>query len=285
MNWIRNFIKPKLKALISRDVPDNLWHKCDNCHQMLFYKELQEQLNVCSHCGFHLRIDPKERMNLLFDRSTYSIMPLPEVLQDPIKFKDLKKYGDRLKDARHKTHYDDALVVAHGEIGGMKTVAAVFNFDFMGGSMGMAVGQGIVHAANLAVREKAALLIIPSSGGARMQEGILSLMQMARTTIAINELKDAGLPYVVLLAHPTSGGVTASFAMIGDVTLAEPGATICFSGRRVIEQTIKQQLPDEFQTAEYLKDHGMVDQVVHRKDLPQVLGNILSILMKKSKVA
>lgn len=281
MNWIRNFIKPKLKALIAKDVPENLWYKCDQCHQMLFHRELKEQLNVCSHCGFHLRLDPKDRLDLMFDRQAYHIVPTPEVLQDPLKFKDLKKYSERIKDARHKTNFEDALVVAKGEIGGMKAIIAVFNFDFMGGSMGMAVGQGIVQAANLAVKEQAAFIIVPSSGGARMQEGILSLMQMARTTIAINELKDAGLPYIVLLAHPTSGGVTASFAMIGDITLAEPKATVCFSGRRVIEQTIKQKLPDEFQTSEYLKDHGMVDQVVHRSQLHETLGSILGILMKK----
>ena len=281
MNWIRNFIKPKLKALIAKDVPENLWHKCDQCHQMLFHRELKEQLNVCSHCGFHLRLDPKDRLDLMFDRQAYHIVPTPEVLQDPLKFKDLKKYSERIKDARHKTNFEDALVVAKGEIGGMKAIIAVFNFDFMGGSMGMAVGQGIVQAANLAVKEQAAFIIVPSSGGARMQEGILSLVQMARTTIAINELKDAGLPYIVLLAHPTSGGVTASFAMIGDITLAEPKATVCFSGRRVIEQTIKQKLPDEFQTSEYLKDHGMVDQVVHRSQLHETLGSILGILMKK----
>lgn len=282
MNWIRNFIKPKLKALIAKDVPENLWYKCDQCHQMLFHRELKEQLNVCSHCGFHLRIDPKERFDLMFDRSAYHLVPLPSVLQDPLKFKDLKKYAERIKDARHKTNSEDALMVAKGEINGIKAIIAVFNFDFMGGSMGMAVGEGIVAAANLAIKEKAAFIIVPSSGGARMQEGILSLMQMARTTIAINELKEAGLPYIVLLAHPTSGGVTASFAMIGDVTLAEPKATVCFSGRRVIEQTIKQKLPDEFQTSEYLKDHGMVDQVVHRSHLKETLGTILSILMKKS---
>jgi acetyl-CoA carboxylase carboxyl transferase subunit beta len=217
---------------------------------------------------------------MLFDHGQYALTPLSSVPQDPLKFKDLKKYSDRLKEAKSKTKAEDALYIASGTIANNRAVVAIFNFDFMGGSMGMAVGEGLVKAAQMATHEKSALIVIPASGGARMQEGILSLMQMARSTMAINEHKEAGLPYISLMTHPTSGGVTASFAMLGDLNLAEPKATICFSGRRVIEQTIKQQLPQDFQTSEYLKDHGMLDQVVHRSELKERLGSLLSLLMR-----
>lgn len=283
MNWLRNVVKPKLKALVSRDIPDNLWHKCPGCGQMIFHRELAENLNVCRQCGFHLKFEAKARLELLYDRGQYERIPLPSVPKDPLQFKDLKKYTDRLKDSRQKTKEDDALIIAFGLIGGNKAVTAIFNFDFMGGSMGLAVGEGIVKAANFARDNRAALIIIPASGGARMQEGILSLMQMARTTVAISQLREAGLPYLTILTDPTSGGVTASFAMLGDITIAEPKATICFAGRRVIEQTIKQQLPPNFQTAEYLQEHGMVDMVVTRRDLKKKLDNLLSLLMSGQK--
>lgn len=285
MNWIRNFVKPKLKALINKEVPENLWHKCPDCEQMLFHRDLKNNLNVCKNCQYHFRFEPAERLAALYDNQTYQRIPLPAVLKDPLHFKDLKKYTDRLKESRQKTNEEDALIVAQGFIAGRKVITALFNFEFMGGSMGLAVGEGIVKAAEVAATNNAALLIIPASGGARMQEGILSLMQMARTTIAIQRVKEKRLPYLVLLTNPTTGGVTASFAMLGDITLAEPKATICFAGRRVIEQTIKQQLPKEFQTSEYLLAHGMVDCVVHRQELPQKLRQILSMLMPQVKAA
>ena len=282
MNWIRNYVKPKLKALVSKEIPENLWDKCPSCEQMIFHRELKENLYVCPHCDHHLRIDPTDRLSCIFDEGTYHKLPLPSVIQDPLKFKDLKKYSDRKKEAQSKTGEDDALVVGLGAVGGNKVICAAFNFRFMGGSMGLAVGEGLVEAANRAVAEKAALIVVPASGGARMQEGILSLMQMARSTAAISKVKEAQLPYIVLLTDPTTGGVTASFAMLGDIHISEPKAMIGFAGRRVIEQTIKQKLPDDFQTAEYLHEHGMIDQVVHRKNLNMSLGNILSILMKKA---
>lgn len=283
MNWLRNIVKPKLRALVGRDVPENLWDKCPGCGQMIFHRELTENLNVCRQCGFHLKFDPKARLELLYDRSTYERIPLPAVPKDPLHFKDLKKYTDRLKDSRQKTQEEDALIIAFGLIGGQKAITALFNFEFMGGSMGIGVGEGIVKAADFARDNKAALIIIPASGGARMQEGILSLMQMARTTAAIAQLREARLPYLTILTNPTSGGVTASFAMLGDITIAEPKATICFAGRRVIEQTIKQKLPENFQTSEYLLEHGMVDMVVHRRELKKKLDNLLSLLMDTKK--
>lgn len=280
MNWIRNFVKPKLQALVSKDVPENLWDKCPACEQMIFHRELSDANYVCTQCDHHLRIGPVKRLKGLFDNAQYERIALPDVVQDPIKFKDLKKYSDRKKDAQTKTQEEDALVIGFGNIGSKPVVCAAFNFQFMGGSMGIAVGEGLVKAADFAREKGAALLIVPASGGARMQEGILSLMQMARTTAAIAKLKEAKLPYIVLMTDPTTGGVTASFAMIGDIHISEPKAMICFAGRRVIEQTIKQKLPDNFQTAEYLLDHGMVDMIVHRKDLNQTIGNIVSLLMK-----
>jgi acetyl-CoA carboxylase carboxyl transferase subunit beta len=279
MNWLRNVVTPKLRALVGRDVPDNLWQKCPGCSQMLFHRDLKENLQVCHLCNFHLKFDPKDRLALLYDQGSYERIPLPKVLTDPIHFKDLKKYTDRLKDSRHKTQEEDALIIAQGTMGDFAVVTAIFNFGFMGGSMGIAVGEGIVRAAELAREKRASFLVIPASGGARMQEGILSLMQMARTTAAVNQLREEGLPYLTLLTDPTSGGVTASFAMLGDIAIAEPRATICFAGRRVIEQTIKHSLPADFQTSEYLLEHGMIDMVVHRRDLKKKLVNILSLLL------
>jgi acetyl-CoA carboxylase carboxyl transferase subunit beta len=283
MNWMRNFVKPKLKALVTREVPENLWDKCPGCDQLLFHRDLSENLSVCKHCGHHLRLGAAERLDLLFDKQLYTRIPLPSVAKDPLGFKDLKRYSDRLKDSRSKTKEEDALIIAHGTIGGMKAVVAHFIFDFMGGSMGMAVGEGLVNAAHLAKEKKAAFIVVPASGGARMQEGILSLMQMARTTAAIQQFRESGLPYVVIFTDPTSGGVTASFAMLGDIALAEPKATICFAGRRVIEQTIKQQLPADFQTAEYLLEHGMIDAVVHRRDMKKKLAAYLQLLMSPER--
>ncbi|NKD54524.1 MULTISPECIES: acetyl-CoA carboxylase, carboxyltransferase subunit beta [unclassified Haematospirillum] len=279
MNWLTNFVRPKIQQLVRpKDVPDNLWVKCPSCEQMVFHRELEKNLHVCTHCGHHMRIAVKKRLELLFDDGKYKRVELPKVAEDPLRFKDLKSYSSRLRDARSKTGEHDAIIVATGTIGGIETVVAAFDFAFMGGSMGMAVGEGIVTAAELAVVQDAPLVVVPASGGARMQEGALSLMQMARTTVAVDKVKEKGLPYIVLLTDPTTGGVTASFAMLGDIHVAEAGAVIGFAGARVIESTIRQKLPEGFQKAEYLREHGMVDIVATRQELPGVLGNILNLL-------
>ncbi len=280
MNWLTNWVKPKIKALVGEtEVPDNLWHKCPSCGQMIFHRDLESHLHVCQHCGHHLRLPLAKRLAHLFDEGDYTRINLPRVKIDPLKFRDKKRYTDRLKDAQSKTDSGDAVVVAHGRMLGRKIVVVVFNFDFMGGSMGMAVGEGMLAAARLAVMQKAPLIAIPSSGGARMQEGILSLMQLPRTTIAVEEVKEAGLPYIVLMTDPTTGGVSASFAMLGDIHLAEPGARIGFAGRRVIEQTVRETLPEGFQTAEYLLEHGMVDLVVPRADQRATIAGLIGLLM------
>ncbi len=281
MNWLNDIIRPRIRSLVGeqKEVPDNLWQKCPSCEGMLFHRDLQESQNVCYHCNHHLRITVKQRLEIIFDDSKYETINLPQVAYDPLKFKDRKKYVDRLKEAQNKTGLKDAITIAKGTVGGQKAVIAAFNFSFMGGSMGAAVGEGIVRAAEEAVKEKAAFIAIPSSGGARMQEGMLSLMQMPRSIIAVEMVKDAKLPYIVLLTDPTTGGVSASFAMVGDIHLAEPGSMIGFAGRRVIEETVRETLPDDFQTAEYLQEHGMVDMVVSRKDLRETLGRILGLLM------
>lgn len=281
MSWITNFVRPKLQSLVGRkEVPDNLWHKCPNCGQMIFHRDLAKNLQVCQHCDHHMRLGADDRMKMLFDDGKYTKVALPKAIVDPLKFKDLKKYNDRLKDAQKKTGMSDAIVVAHGTMDGQETVMAAFDFSFMGGSMGLAVGHAIITAAREAVKRDAPLIALPSSGGARMQEGIHSLMQMARTTIAVEEVREAGLPYIVVLCDPTTGGVTASFAMLGDIHIAEPGAVIGFAGARVIEQTIRETLPEGFQRSEYLLEHGMVDMVVERKDLRETLGRVIGLLMR-----
>ena len=287
MNWLKNFVRPKLRKLVGggKDIPENLWHKCPECTQMIFHRDLEKNLHVCQHCGHHLRISAKRRMEMLFDGGQYQTAEVAKTIDDPLKFRDRRKYSDRLKEARDKTGDDDALMVAHGKMGGMGVVIAAFDFDFMGGSMGVAVGEGLLTAARLAVAEDAALIVAPSSGGARMQEGILSLMQMARTILAVEEVRDAGLPYIVVLGDPTTGGVTASFAMLGDIAIAEPVAVIGFAGARVIEQTIRETLPDGFQRSEYLFDHGMVDMVVARAELRDTLIRLLSLLRTKPPAA
>lgn len=280
MSWLSNFIRPKIRSFVGqKDVPENLWQKCPACDGMLFNRDLKDNLNVCYHCDYHLALPLEERFQLLFGEENYTEVPAPKAPEDPLKFKDKKKYADRLRDARYKTNEKDAIKIVKGKVGEQTLVVAAFNFSFLGGSMGAAVGEGIVKAAEIAVKEKAALLIIPASGGARMQEGAISLMQMPRTIIAVNMVKDAGLPYIVLLVNPTTGGVSASFAMVGDIHMAEPGATIGFAGKRVIEETIREQLPDDFQTAEYLLEHGMVDMVVSRKDQNETISRILDLLM------
>ncbi len=282
-NWLSDFIRPKIRSIVgAKDVPDNLWEKCPSCEAMLYAKDLAENLHVCHQCGHHLKFSVHDRLNLLFDDGAWANVPVPTVPFDPLKFKDKKKYADRIKESQAKTNEKDAIIVAEGKINGLATIIAAFNFDFMGGSMGTAVGEGIVRAAEIAIQKRASLIVIPSSGGARMQEGLLSLMQMPRTTVAVRMVKDAGLPYIVLLTNPTTGGVSASFAMLGDIHIAEPGAMIGFAGKRVIEETIREKLPDDFQTAEYLKEHGMVDMVVARKDLKETLGRILDLLMRRN---
>jgi acetyl-CoA carboxylase carboxyl transferase subunit beta len=283
MNWLTNFVLPKIRAVketvAKKDVPENLWTKCGNCGQMLFSRDLEANLHVCNTCGFHLRLDPAQRFAALFDDGKYATIELPKPVADPLRFRDVKRYGDRLKEAHAKHNGADALIVAHGAISGLPAVIACFDFSFMGGSMGVAVGEALLAAARLAVLQEAALIVIPASGGARMQEGILSLMQMPRTTLAVEMVKDAGLPYIVLLTHPTTGGVSASFAMLGDITLAEPGAVIGFAGARVIEETIREKLPEGFQRSEYLLEHGMVDIVVPRKELKETLARLVRLLM------
>ncbi len=284
MNWLTNFIRPKIQSIVEhqKDVPDNLWNKCPTCDGMLFHRDLKDNINVCYHCGHHMRITVSERLALLFDKGTYQTLPSPKVPHDPLKFKDRKKYSDRLRESRAKTGRDDAIVIAKGTIGGSPAIIAAFDFAFMGGSMGTAVGEGIVTAAERAVKDNAALIVIPSSGGARMQEGALSLMQMPRTIVAVEMVKDARLPYIVLLTDPTTGGVSASFAMVGDIHIAEPGCMIGFAGKRVIQETIREELPEGFQTAEYCLEHGMVDMVVPRKELHETLGRILGLLFNKA---
>ena len=279
VNWLTNYVLPKIRALTRRDVPDNLWKKCPGCEQMLFHRELAASLEVCRHCGHHFRIGGEARLKMLFDGGAFNKLELPKVTADPLRFRDRKRYSERLREGQAALGPgSDALVLAEGQIGGTIAVVAAFDFAFMGGSMGMAVGEGLVAAARRAVEHEAALIVVPASGGARMQEGILSLMQMPRTVIAADMVKEAGLPYIVLLTDPTTGGVSASFAMLGDITLAEPGAIIGFAGARVIEETIREKLPERFQRAEYLLEHGIVDQVVPRGELHATLGRILALL-------
>jgi acetyl-CoA carboxylase carboxyl transferase subunit beta len=286
MNWISNYVRPKIRALVKKtEVPDNLWEKCPDCGQMIFHRELESALRVCPHCAYHMRIGAKARLAMLFDDGKYSRAELPAIAQDPLKFRDRKRYSERLRETHSKTGERDAIVVAHGDLGGHPTVVAAFNFAFMGGSMGVAVGEGLLAAARLAVEKTAPLIVVPSSGGARMQEGILSLMQMPRSVIAVETVKESGLPYIVLLTDPTTGGVSASFAMLGDIAIAEPGAVIGFAGARVIEETIRETLPEGFQRAEYLLEHGMVDMVVERRALRDTLIRILSLLRDKTPTA
>jgi acetyl-CoA carboxylase carboxyl transferase subunit beta len=285
MNWLTNFVLPKIRAVVAkREVPENLWDKCPSCGQMLFHRELEANLHVCSNCGHHLRLPPQRRLELIFDDVRFKLIELPKTVIDPLRFRDRKRYTERLKEAQAESLGRDAIVVAHGTIGGVPLVAAVFDFQFMGGSMGIAVGEALLAAAQLAVLQEAALLVVPASGGARMQEGILALMQMPRTVLAVEMVKEAGRPYIVLLTDPTTGGVSASFAMLGDITLAEPGAIIGFAGARVIEETIREKLPEGFQRAEYLLEHGMVDMVVPRRELRATLVRILDLLTRRGEV-
>jgi len=280
MNWITNYVRPRINSIFSRrEVPENLWTKCSECGTMLFHREIRENLNVCTSCGHHMPISPRDRFHTLFDGGIFREVAVPEPLADPLHFRDQKKYPDRMRAAQKTTGEKEAMLVAEGEIGRTPIVAAGQDFSFMGGSMGMYVGNAIIAAAERAVARGCPLILFSAAGGARMQEGILSLMQMPRTTVAVQMLKEANLPYIVVLTHPTTGGVTASYAMLGDVQIAEPNALICFAGPRVIEQTIREKLPEGFQCAEYLLEHGMLDRVTRRKDLRDELITICRMLM------
>ena len=276
MSWITK-VRNSLSRVTKRDTPDNLWIKCPSCSEMLFTKEYEENLSVCPRCEHHGRIGADARMAQLLDPG-FTILPSPKVAEDPLKFRDSKKYPDRLKAARAATPHPDALTNAAGKIAGQKVVLGVQDFAFMGGSMGMAVGEAFVTGAERAILDKCAYVICTAAGGARMQEGILSLMQMPKTTVAVRRLKAAGLPYIVVLTDPTTGGVTASYAMLGDIHVAEPGCLIGFAGQRVIRDTIREKLPEGFQRAEYLFQHGMVDMVVPRNELRDRLAMLLGFL-------
>ncbi|MCG7629612.1 acetyl-CoA carboxylase, carboxyltransferase subunit beta [Epibacterium sp. MM17-32] len=280
MNWITNYVRPRINSIFSRrEVPENLWKKCDECGTMLFHRELTDNQNVCTNCGHHMHITPRARFEALFDGGIFAEVKVPEPVADPLKFRDQKRYPDRMRAAQKNTGEKEAMLVATGEIGRTPIVATAQDFSFMGGSMGMYVGNAIIAAAEEAVKLGRPLVLFSAAGGARMQEGILSLMQMPRTTVAIEMLKEAGLPYIVVLTHPTTGGVTASYAMLGDVHISEPNALICFAGPRVIEQTIREKLPEGFQRAEYLLDHGMLDRVTPRTEMREELITIIRMLM------
>ncbi|MBN3867145.1 acetyl-CoA carboxylase, carboxyltransferase subunit beta [Gluconobacter kondonii] len=285
MSWMTDYVRPKLRGLLQRDVPDNLWTNCEACGQMMLTKELERSEKVCPHCGHHMRATAKERLGWTFDGGEYTTIELPKMPVDPLGFKDSKRYTDRLKDARNKSHLDDALVVAHGLIKGQKAVVAVMAPEFLLGTMGAALGEAFVAACRLAVLQKAPLVVYTASGGARMQEGAVSLMQMPRTTIGVQMLQEAGLPYVVVFTNPTTGGVSASFAMLGDVHIAEPNALIAFAGPRVIQDTVREKLPEGFQRSEYLREHGMVDIVAKRSELPELLGRILGMMTRQKTVS
>jgi acetyl-CoA carboxylase carboxyl transferase subunit beta len=274
MSWLTR-VRNAIASVTQKETAENLWHKCPSCGQMIFTKEYEENLSVCPNCEHHGRIGARKRFAQVFDEGQYALLPAPRVPEDPLKFRDTKKYVDRIKAARTSTNEPDALLNARGTIVGHPAIVSVQDFAFMGGSMGVGVGEAFVAGIRAAVEERLPYIIFTAAGGARMQEGILSLMQMPRMTVAIAELKEAGLPYIVVLTDPTTGGVTASYAMLGDIQIAEPGALIGFAGQRVIEQTIREKLPEGFQRAEYLLEHGMIDMVVHRRELRETLGRVI----------
>lgn len=281
MNWINNVVRPKIRSFLTtkREVPDNLWVKCPETGQMVFYKDLEANQFVVPGSDYHMRMGSYDRLSLLFDEGEFEKVEIPAVAQDPLKFRDGRRYTDRLRDARTATELEDAVLVGEGTLDGQDIVAAAQDFRFMGGSLGLAAGEAVIAGMRRAVEKHAPFILFAASGGARMQEGILSLMQMPRTTIAVQELREAGLPYIVVLTDPTTGGVTASYAMLGDIHIAEPGALICFAGPRVIQQTIREQLPEGFQRAEYLLEHGMIDMVVHRHKMRETLSRVCDLLM------
>ncbi|WP_027835576.1 acetyl-CoA carboxylase, carboxyltransferase subunit beta [Maritalea myrionectae] len=281
MNWINSVVRPKIQSFLNkRETPDNLWVKCPQSGEMVFYRDLEANQWVVPNSGYHMKIKARDRLKAFLDDGKFTEIETPEVPVDPLKFRDSKKYTDRLRESRAKTDMKDAVLVAAGRLLGRDVTVGVQDFDFMGGSLGMAAGAAIVKAVDTAIKNKTAFVLFTASGGARMQEGMLSLMQMPRTTVALQKLKEAGLPYIVVLTNPTTGGVTASYAMLGDVQIAEPDALIGFAGQRVIEQTIREKLPKGFQRSEYLYDHGMIDMVVHRHDLRSTIGRLIGIFTK-----
>jgi acetyl-CoA carboxylase carboxyl transferase subunit beta len=280
MNWISNVVPPKIRSFLKRETPENLWVKCPDSGELVFHKDLEANLYVVPGSGYHMRIPTLARLEALFDDGAYESLPTPEVPVDPLKFRDVKRYTDRLKDYRAKTGAADSIRLAAGALQGIEVTVAVQDFDFLGGSLGLAAGEAIVSGIFRAIEHRTPFIIFTASGGARMQEGMFSLMQMPRTTVAVQRLKAAKLPYIVVLTNPTTGGVTASYAMLGDIHIAEPGAVIGFAGARVIEQTIRERLPDGFQRAEYLRQHGMVDIVVPRPQMRETLGRICRLLTK-----
>src|SRR6187402_1201584 len=279
MNWISNLVRPKIRSFLRRETPENLWIKCPETGQLVFYKDVEANQFVIPSSNYHMRISAPQRLKAMFDGGEFEDVALPEVALDPLKFRDERRYADRLKDARAKTGLQDAVKVGIGRLEGQMVTIAVQDFDFMGGSLGMAAGEAVITGLETAVRRQTSFIMFAASGGARMQEGILSLMQLPRTTVGVQMLREARKPYIVVLTNPTTGGVTASYAMLGDVQLAEPGALICFAGPRVIEQTIRETLPDGFQRSEYLMEHGMVDMVVSRLELKQTIARLLKILL------
>jgi acetyl-CoA carboxylase carboxyl transferase subunit beta len=288
VNWINNFVRPKIRSLLpsaKREVPENMWVKCPDSGQMVYYKDLEANQFVIPGSNYHMRMTSQQRLQSIFDDGEYVKVPVQEVPQDPLKFRDGRKYAERLKTAKTETSLDDAVLVAEGPLEGQEVVVAAQDFRFMAGSLGMAAGEAVITGMLRAVEKGVPFILFAASGGARMQEGILSLMQMPRTTIAVQKLREARLPYLVVLTDPTTGGVTASYAMLGDVHIAEPGALICFAGPRVIQQTIREQLPEGFQKAEYLLAHGMVDMVVHRHKLRETLGRLCRLLMANANMA
>jgi acetyl-CoA carboxylase carboxyl transferase subunit beta len=284
MSWLTR-VRNAIASVTQKETAENLWHKCPSCGQMIFTKEFEENLSVCPSCEHHGRIGARKRFIQIFDEGHYILLPAPRAPEDPLKFRDTKKYTDRIKAARASTNEPDALLNARGTIVGHPAIVGVQDFAFMGGSMGVGVGEAFIAGIRAAIDERLPYIIFTAAGGARMQEGILSLMQMPRTTAAIAELKEAGLPYIVVLTDPTTGGVTASYAMLGDIQIAEPGALIGFAGQRVIEQTIREKLPEGFQRAEYLLDHGMIDMVVHRRELRETLGRVIEFVTPERAAA
>ena len=281
MNWLTDYVKPKLSSLVTRkEPPSDLWTKCGCGERTLYVSDLKENLNVCSYCDYHMNMDVNSRLKNLFGENSFELIEVPFENKDPLKFKDLKKYSDRMKAAQKKTDQKDAAILAKGEIGDTKVVVFILDFNFMGGSMGQFVGEAFKIGCQNAVNLNCPFISVASSGGARMQEGIVSLMQLPKTVAAVNMLDQLKIPYISVLTHPTTGGVSASFAMLGDIIIAEKGSMIGFAGKRVIEETIKEQLPEDFQTAEYLLEHGMIDMVVHRKELNQSLSKVLSFVKK-----
>ncbi|MDI2091137.1 acetyl-CoA carboxylase, carboxyltransferase subunit beta [Commensalibacter oyaizuii] len=283
MSWLTEYVRPKIQGFLKKDVPDNLWKNCEDCGQMLLIKDLEKNLNICPHCDHHMRASVAQRFEWTFDKDSYTRLDLPKAAVDPLQFKDKKKYTDRLKENKSKSQLDESIAVAHGTIEGQKAVVAIMAFEFMAGTMGAAFGEGFIAAARLALLHKSPLIVFTASGGARMQEGMLSLMQMPRTVIAVEMLKEAQIPYIVVFTNPTTGGVTASFAMLGDVHIAEPNALIGFAGPRVIENTVHEKLPEGFQRSEYLVEHGMIDIVAKRSELRPTLSKILRLLCHKTQ--